>query len=61
MPNSSDVGIELTMKTAVLLAALLASAKAFVSTTEGVKSTALGAYEDELGAQPPVSSEECNR
>ena len=41
-----------TMKTAIL-ASLLASAAAFAPVQQATKSTALNAFEEELGAQPP--------
>ena len=40
------------MKTAIL-ASLLASAAAFAPAKQATKSTALSAFQDELGAQPP--------
>ena len=42
------------MKFAVL-ASLLASASAFAPAKQAAKSTSLAAFEDALGAQPPVS------
>lgn len=41
------------MKTAIL-ASLIASAAAFAPAKQAVKTTSLNAYEDELGAQPPL-------
>eukprot|EP00562_Extubocellulus_spinifer_P010127 CAMPEP_0178512478 /NCGR_PEP_ID=MMETSP0696-20121128/22913_1 /TAXON_ID=265572 /ORGANISM="Extubocellulus spinifer, Strain CCMP396" /LENGTH=207 /DNA_ID=CAMNT_0020142313 /DNA_START=33 /DNA_END=656 /DNA_ORIENTATION=- len=42
------------MKTACVLAALIGSAAAFAPAQTGKASTALRAFEDELGAQPPL-------
>ena len=42
------------MKTAAVLAALIGSAAAFAPAQTGKASTALRAFEDELGAQPPL-------
>mmetsp|Transcript_37503 Transcript_37503/g.107760 ORF Transcript_37503/g.107760 Transcript_37503/m.107760 type:complete len:201 (-) Transcript_37503:32-634(-) len=42
------------MKTAAILASLIATATAFVPSKEASSSTALKAFEDELGAQPPL-------
>jgi Chlorophyll A-B binding protein len=44
------------MKLAVV-AALLASASAFAPVSQKTSSTALKAFENELGAQPPVSKQ----
>mmetsp|Transcript_40065 Transcript_40065/g.96739 ORF Transcript_40065/g.96739 Transcript_40065/m.96739 type:complete len:211 (+) Transcript_40065:167-799(+) len=42
------------MKTAAVLATLLASASAFAPAKQSAKTTSLNAFEDELGAQPPL-------
>ena len=42
------------MKTAAVLVALIGSAAAFAPAQTGQASTALRAFEDELGAQPPL-------
>ena len=44
------------MKTAVIAASLLASASAFAPAAKQASSTAMKAFENELGAQPPVST-----